>query len=367
VAHAVGVLNGAGVWSWREHGVRDQGFIDLLLEAASDARANDQPRDEARLMAALQMELNYAYDAVAGDEAGARAVELARIAGDHAVLQEVLLICSLSTWGPGSGAARLDMLHEVLELGAVGETRAMVLFRLGGTLFDEGRPDEADAAMAECANEARALRHTGVEIPLAWWEVARARDRDDPRAEELTLAAMALHRESGYVGSIELETYAQVRLLPTGAPVPADLVANARQGGPGIRGVVAVAILESGDPGLARDVLGAAPATGASDYSTLAAWCLRTQVLAADGPSDELTEAVGHLLPYAGSVAAYGTVDHLGATDYFLALGHRALGDPRALAEAAAAVDLTAAIGVRPWHRKAVALLELLRDSPAAR
>ena len=83
-------------------------------------------------------------------------------------------------------------------------------------------------------------------------------------------------------------------------------------------------------------------------------------VLASTGPQDELAEAVARLEPYAGDVASYGTVDHLGATDYFLAVGHHALADPRAPAEAAAAVELTAATGVRPWHRKAVALLESL-------
>ncbi len=359
VADAVSVLNGAGVWSWREHGVRDEDFLELLRESAAIAA----PRDEARLQAALQMELFYAMDGPAANEAGNRSIELARASGDVAVLQEVLLVRALQLWEPGGAEVRLGVLQELLDLELVGEPRALMLFRLGGTLFDIGRPDEADAAMAECAVEVSALRHTGVEIPMAWWHVARARDREDPEADDLTRAALELHRTSGYIFSFELENLARVRLLPPGGAVPQEIVTRAREGSPAMRAIVAVALLESGEPEAAHDMLGPQPPVGASDYALQAALCLRVLVLSETGPTDELADAVARLEPYAGSVAIYGTVDHLGAVDYFLALGHHALGDPRALDEAASAVELTAAIGVRPWHRKALALLESLAEA----
>ena len=356
VASAVSVLNGAGVWSWREHGRRDDEFVTLLVDAATGSA----PRDEARLLAALQMELFYALDAPAGEVAGARSVELARAAGDVEVLQEVLLVRALSLWGPGSAPVRLELLEELLALSPVGEVRALVMFRYGAALFDCGRSQESDEAMRECAAVAATLRHTGVEIPLAWWDVARARDRDDPNSAQLTRSAVELHTSSGYIGSPELENLAAVRLLGPGEQVPDEVVARAREGNPAVRAVTSVALLESGDPDGARELLGPPPSSGASDYGVLAALCLRVEVLTATGPPDELAAAVSALEPYAGAVASYGTVDHLGAVDYFLAVGHRALGDPRAAAEAAAAVELTAATGVRPWHRKALALLESL-------
>ena len=105
VARAVSVLNGAGVWSWREHGRRDDEFVALLADAATGSA----PRDEARLLAALQMELFYALDAPAAEVAGARSVELARAAGDVDVLQEVLLVRALSLWGPGAAPVRLEL------------------------------------------------------------------------------------------------------------------------------------------------------------------------------------------------------------------------------------------------------------------
>ena len=53
--------------------------------------------------------------------------------------------------------------------------------------------------MQQCADEAAALRHTGVEIPLAWWRFARARDLDDPArrssaARRSRCTAERLHR-----------------------------------------------------------------------------------------------------------------------------------------------------------------------------
>jgi hypothetical protein len=190
--------------------------------------------------------------------------------------------------------------------------------------------------------------------------VARARDREAPDVERLTQAALELHRSSGHIGSDELECLAAVRLLPPGGFVPDEVVALARSGGPAVRAVVAQALLDAGATSEARGLLEPGPTPGASDYSVQAALCLRVLVLAAIGRPDELADAVARLEPYAGTVATYGTVDHLGATDYFLGVGHHALGDSRAAAEAAAAVELTAATGVLPWHRRAVALLDSL-------
>ena len=95
------------------------------------------------------MELSYEVDAPA-EVVGARSVELASEAGDVDVLREVLLVSALSLWGPGSAPERLGLIEELLDLAPEGELRALVLFRLGGRLFDCGRPEESDEAMREC-------------------------------------------------------------------------------------------------------------------------------------------------------------------------------------------------------------------------
>ena len=143
---------------------------------------------------------------------------------------------------------------------------------------------------------------------------------------------MALHTSSGYIGSPELENLAAVRLLAPGEQVPDEVVARAREGNPAVRAVTSVALLESGDAEGARELLGPPPSSGASDYGC-SPHVLAHRGTEATGPPDDLAAAVSALEPYTGTVACYGTVDHLGAVDYFLALGHHALGDPRAAAE----------------------------------
>ena len=73
VASAAAILNGAGVWTWREHGVMDEPFIAILTEAA---RHVDAPQ-QARLMATLQIEYYYGWQGDLVEECGDASVELA--------------------------------------------------------------------------------------------------------------------------------------------------------------------------------------------------------------------------------------------------------------------------------------------------
>ena len=154
VARAVGLLNGAGVWSWREHGRVDDEFVALLRDAAATGSA---PRDEARLLAALQMELFYALDAARrrrGRRAFGRACPRCR---RRRRAPRGAAGRALSLWGPGSAPVRLELLiRSCWRLSPVGEVRALVMFRYGAALFDCGRPQESDAAMRECAAVAAA-------------------------------------------------------------------------------------------------------------------------------------------------------------------------------------------------------------------
>ncbi len=63
---------------------------------------------------------------------------------------------------------------------------------------------------------------------------------------------------------------------------------------------------------------------------------------------------------YAGQSVTYGTVDHLGSVDHFLACGYAALGDPRARSHAEQAVVLNEKLQCLPWKRRAEALLARL-------
>jgi DNA-binding SARP family transcriptional activator len=356
VARAAAIYNGAGVWSWREHGERDHEFIEVLTEAARHVAAPQR----ARVLAALQMEYFYGWDSTVADPVGAESVELARASGDQQLLIEVLLVRILATWGPSRAPTRLELIDEVLSYEPTGELRVFILFQLATALYDVFEPQRADEVMRQCADEAAALRHTGVEIPLAWWRAARGRDLDDPAAAELGDVAFTLHRTSGYIAGAELQCLAAIRGSAPGTPVPDDVVEVARTANPGLRAMVAHAALEAGDPDTAYSLLGEPAPPGAMEYSVLAGHCLRVLVLAETGSAEEVRAALARIAPYAGQTVAYGTVDHLGVVDHFLACGYAALGDPRAVEHARVAVELNERLQCRPWLRRAEALLAQL-------
>ncbi len=359
VARAAAIYNGAGVWSWREHGVQDHAFIEVLTEAA---RHVEDP-ERARLLAALQMEHFYGWDSSVGERIGAESVEVARRCGDPALLVEVLLVRIIAAWGPGRAPLRLRLVEEVLGHGPTGELRVFILFQLATAYYELFDPERADATMLECAREAAALRHTGVEIPLAWWRFARARDLDDPEAPALGTAASALHRASGYIAGPDLECLLAIRGTEAGGRVPDHVLELMPGANAGLRAMVAHACLEAGDPTTARRLLGEPAPPGASDYSVLAGHCLRVLVLAAAGPPAEVAAALERIVPHAGQSVVYGTVDHLGSVDLFLACGYAALGPAyrdRALEHARAAVTLNARLQCLPWARRAEALLARL-------
>ncbi len=356
VARGAAILNGAGVWTWREHGVRDDAFIAILTEAAKHLGGPER----ASVLATLQVEHYYGWDSSVGDAIGRESVEVARQSGDSAVLIEVVLMRVLATYGPGLAEERLALLDELAEYDLQGELQVFVLFQRGHTLYECGRPGESDDVMRQCASAAAALPHTGVEIPLAWWWFARARDLDDPEGPALARAAVELHRASGYIANEDLECLAAVRLNPPGAPVDDRALEHARVANPGLRSIVAHAVLEAGDPDTARELLGEpAPAT-ASDYSVFPGHCLRVIVLAETGSPEEVRAAVERIEPYAGEACTYGSVDHLGGADHFLAYGYAALGDPRALEYAERAVVLNERLQCAPWRRRSEALVARL-------
>ena len=124
--------------------------------------------------------------------------------------------------------------------------------------------------------------------------------------------------------------------------------------------MVAHAVLEAGDPDTAYDLLGEPSPPGASEYSVLAGHCLRVLVLAETGTAEEIRAALERITAYAGQAVTYGTVDHLGSVDLFLATGYAALGDPRAREHAERAVVLNERLQCRPWQHRAETLLAQL-------
>ncbi len=357
VARAVGVLNTAGVWSWREHGVMDEPFVALLREALDQVTDSGQ---RAQILATLQVELYYGWDSEEADRVGRESVELARHTGHRDLLIEILLVRLIAAWGPSRAAERLVLIDELIAQGPVGVLELFTQFQQAVALYESFQPSRSDEVMRACASRASELRHTGLEIPLAWWRYARARDLDEPDASALGERALALHRSSGYIAFLDLEILAAIRLSVDGEKVPDWAVEKVSATNPGLRALVAHALLETREPERARAVLGLPAPPGATEYSVLAGHCLRVAVLAETGTGGEVREALDRITPYAGNVVTYGSVDHLGVVDHFLALGYAALGDARALEHAHSALEGNTRIQCAPWRRRSEALIARL-------
>ena len=356
VADAAAILNEAGVWSWREFGTESTDFIAALTAAAEHV---DGGR-EARLWATLMMEHYFGSDPERAVECGARALAAARAACDPALLREVLLVVVVAQVGRREVGERLRLARELVALDPPGELGVSALFHLGFALLESRLPVESDEVMQRCSEAATSLRHSGVDIPLAWWWCHRARARDRSDATQLTRRALALHRSSSMVALPEIECIAAVHTLGVGEQLPAETIDLARLASPAARALVAQALVEAGDPVRAVELLGEPPAAQARDYGVLTARCLRVAVLAAASATG-LEEAVEALENERGRVVLYGTMDELGVVEHFLALGLSALGrEAEALDLAAIAVRGNEALSNKPWLRRSQALLAQL-------
>ena len=229
------------------------------------------------------------------------------------------------------------------------------LWQYGSALLQAGRTADADAVIERYQAAAARLRHTGADVPLGWWRFMRAISRDDPAAKELGDAALDLHRRTSVVSLEELTGIHAIRTAPVGSEVPPDVVASpAVRRNPAFRKEVAYGLLESGDLETAVRLLGHEPATDAPHFAALASDCLQTVVYAAAQLLPQTRGCLTRIQPWSGDVVIWGSADHLGAVDFFvaqavLALGYRYV----ARAYAAAAVDLCVRVGNRPWERRA--------------
>jgi DNA-binding SARP family transcriptional activator len=361
VPSAVAVLNRSGVWAWREHGVKDEEFVGALHRALEHLDAAGR----ARVLATLQVEHYYAWESEVAEALGDRSLEFARASGDEAVWVEVLLAGIVAGTGPGKAVRRLARIDELRSLPLGPDLSVFAEFLLAGALYQCARVAEAEAAIARCTEAVAELRHTGVEVPLAWLTWARARETED--GERLAAAAGLLRRlhEGRALTGAGLDLLYRLRIDSGGRPPDEALLAELATAPPVLRALAADDLAASGDVTAAIALLGDPSPDAASDYSVLAEACLRLDVLARAGLLDDVQRALGRLRPFTGAVVTYGGVEHLGAVDYFLAVGHAALGDAdEARRLLARATDLLDRLGNRAWRRRADALASEIAAAP---
>ncbi len=362
VAAAAATFQSAGAWTWRIHGSKDEGLIEVFTAALDHVGS----ADEATLCATLTIEHQFGWDTPASDAYAARAISAARTAGDHELLCSALLVRLIASAGRADLGDRSRLARELLDERPGPEVEVAALIHLGFALHEEGRVREAEQLLEDAQRKAAVLTHSGLDVPLAWWRAAVATDHDAPDARRVADEALALHLRQDFYYGTELQTLHAVLYRDPGTPVVPAVLAGAASGLHAERVLVAWALVEAGDLDGAATAVGEAPPDHAIDYSIHASLCLRLLVAAALGRPGEVAEMLRRIDRYAQPLAVYGSVSHLGSFDHFRAVGHRSLGDlERALELARRAVETNRRCDIRPWLRRSEQLLAELEDQLA--
>lgn len=361
VAEAATSFRGAGVWHWREFGTSDPAMVAVLEDCVDACEPGPL---HTRVLVSLAMELTYEWRSAEAEAVGRRAVDTARELADHVLFADVVALHTLALWGkPGAVSRRLELADEALA-GPLSKEHELYL-RLGAAAahLQAGDSVEADRQMTRCRELARRLRHSGADVPIAWWQFYRAIDADDPvAAERLLVEAMDRHRLSSAVAIDDMEPMARIRLGRPGDPVPESYVAAARRhANPAFRAMAAHALAESGRVAEGVELLGPAVPDGAWDYASVYGDCLRVDVLSSAGLTEPLRGALDRISPWGHEFAIFGSTDCIGSIDYFIGRGLEGLGErdgARAAYGRAATANRSA--GIVPWARRAGQRLAVL-------
>jgi len=362
VARAATSFRGSGVWHWREFGTSDPDMIETLQ--ACLAQLEPGPL-QAGVLASLGMEMTYEWRLTEAESYSGRAVEVARAVGDHDLLASVIGLRELLMFGrPGASGERIRLADELLVLPLTVEQELHARFSSAMAHMQAGDVHAADRQMARAVELSRRLRHTGVDVPIAWFLFYRALAREDPSATALGERAARAHASSSLVGLSEMRALASLRSAGFGAPVPEEVVRLAEDhSNPILRNVVAHALVESGaGHAVALELLGDPVPPGAWHYASLYGECMQLEVLAETQNTQPLREVLRRVEPWQHEFVSYGSNDCAGSVAYFVGRGREALGDiPAAEAAYARAVDENRRAGLLPWLRRAEERLAGLR------
>ena len=193
----------------------------------------------------------------------------------------------------GLAAERLELLEELSAFEPEGELEVFVLFQLGHTLYECGRPQEADDAM-------RAVRRRGCRAPAH-----RGRDpaglvvvRPGPgpgrpeRAQRLGSARASCTGPAATSPTTSWSALRPIRLLdPAGARVPDEALALSPRGRtPGCGRSSPTPCSRQATPTTAHELLGEPAPAGASDYSVLAGTACGCSCSRRPAPPDEVRD-----------------------------------------------------------------------------
>ncbi|WP_179855348.1 BTAD domain-containing putative transcriptional regulator [Paractinoplanes atraurantiacus] len=305
LAAAASVWGGVTLWNWRDYGVVDEAMVALLEDLLDGAC----PRDRARLLGTLGVEL--AYSASAGAGHAQQAVELARTLDDPVLLGRTLNNYLIATWGSPDRPARwLAAVDEALASSVPVRTRFFMLLHRGPLRLHLGDADGFAADLAAATRLGARLTGPDVRPHLLYQETGRRMLSGDwETAQELSAQAYDQYRQTSMWGAQfcrALHDFTFRRHEGRLGDVVGSLVDIAEDlGMPLMHALAVVAAAEAGDVSEARRLRRRWPDVVPLDWTTDSLLAVRGwSALALD---EDPAAAHASLLPYEGRQIVVGT------------------------------------------------------------
>ena len=351
-------------------GAQNADLLDLLREASRRLEEASGPLAlQSRVLAALARTLRHGSDQLPGTEvkqAAQRAAQLAAAANDPSALATAKLAVHDAMWIPGTAAARLPVIAEMLDAAqASGEDDLVAEARLlrAAALLELGDPagrDELLGYITLAGNLGHARGRWGALTRQATFAQLAGRAEEAARLGEQALELGLAIGEPDAAGCFFTS---RLSLVALGVREPATGMDASDPLWPMFPVLRAWPHAARGEAAAAAAVLGDFSVLDITMWTGLEALAAAAVVFAAAGSDAQRTWVYGRLLPYAGShVVVGGCASYHAAVDHHLGALAASLGDTAAAgAHFRAALAMHERLGAAGWARlseQALARLE---------
>jgi tetratricopeptide (TPR) repeat protein len=357
-------------------GAQDADLLDLLREASRRLEAASGPLAlQSRVLAALARTLRHGSDQLPGAEvtqAAQRAAQLAAAANDPSALATAKLAVHDAMWIPGSAAARLPVIAEMLDAAqASGEDDLVAQARLlrAAALLELGDPagrDELLGYITLAGNLGHARGRWGALTRQATFAQLAGRAEEAARLGEQALELGLAIGEPDAAGCFFTS---RLSLVALGVREPATGMDASDPLWPMFPVLRAWPHAARGEAAAAAAVLGDFSVLDITMWTGLEALAAAAVVFAAAGSNAQRTWVYERLLPYAGShVVVGGCASYHAAVDHHLGALAASLGDTAAAgAHFRAALAMHERLGAAGWARLSEQALARLEAASQAR
>jgi tetratricopeptide (TPR) repeat protein len=350
-------------------------LLDLLRAASEQLEATDGPLDlRSLVLAALARTLRHGSESVPGAEvtqAGHQAVQLAAASGDASAMATAKLAVHDAMWTPGTAAARLPVITEMLHAATASGDDDLVaeahLLR-AAALLELGEPagrDELLTYVALAGELGHARGRWGALTRRATYAQLAGRAEEAARLGEEALELGTAIGEQDAVGCFSTSRFSLVAL---GIREPAAKVDVTDPIWPMFPLIKAWPSAARGEAAQAAAALGDFSVLDVTVWTDTELLAVAAVVFAVAGSDAQRKWAYEQLRPYAGThVIVGGCAAYHAAVDHHLGALAASLGDAGAAeTHFRAALAMHERLGAAGWARLSERALERLRSAPAS-